>query len=132
MKTIIFFVFVLVGALALTKESVDKLEPISKECRELNGISEDIILKVRRGEAVNEPKLKNHILCVSKKTGLATETGETNVEILRTKLRKVSESDNEVNNIIQKCVVKKITPEETAFEIFACLRKIKPNFSPVN
>ncbi|EFA07544.1 odorant binding protein (subfamily minus-C) C01 [Tribolium castaneum] len=132
MKTIICFVFVLAGAWALTKEQIDKLEPISKECRELNGISEDTILKVRRGEAVNEPKLKNHVLCVSKKTGLASETGETNVEVLRTKLRKVSENDDEVNSIIQKCVVKKSTPEETAFEIFVCLRKVKPNFSPAN
>lgn len=116
----------------MTKEQQDKLNQISKECRELNGVSEDTILKVRKGELVNEPKVKNHILCVSKKTGLASESGETNVEVLRNKLRKVCDSDDEVNTIIQKCVVKKDTPEETAFEIFNCLRKTKPTFSPAS
>ncbi|EFA07546.1 odorant binding protein C03 [Tribolium castaneum] len=132
MKFLVCLLFVIVAANALTKEQKEKLDKISKECKNQSGVSQELIDKARTGELINDPKLKAQIYCVSKKAGLATEAGEINMDNLKTKLKKVAANDDEVNKIIQKCVVKKPTPEETAFEVYKCLHANKPNFSVVD
>ncbi|XP_044265392.1 uncharacterized protein LOC123011816 [Tribolium madens] len=132
MKFLVCLLFVIVAVNALTQDQKEKLDKISKECKNQSGVSQELIDKARTGELTNDPKLKAQIYCVSKKTGLATEAGEINMDNLKTKLKKVAANDDEVNKIIQKCVVKKPTPEETAFEVYKCLHANKPNFSVVD
>jgi hypothetical protein len=97
----------------------------------VSGVSQETIDKVRTGVLVDDPKMKKHVLCFSKKTGVATEAGDTNVEVLKAKLKHVA-SDEEVDKIVQKCVVKKATPEETAYDTFKCIYDSKPDFSPID
>jgi hypothetical protein len=116
---------------ALTDEQIQKRNKISKECQQVSGVSQETIDKVRTGVLVDDPKMKKHVLCFSKKTGVATEAGDTNVEVLKAKLKHVA-SDEEVDKIVQKCVVKKATPEETAYDTFKCIYDSKPDFSPID
>jgi hypothetical protein len=133
MKLLLCFAFaaIVIGAQALTDEQIQKRNKISKECQQVSGVSQETIDKVRTGVLVDDPKMKKHVLCFSKKTGVATEAGDTNVEVLKAKLKHVA-SDEEVDKIVQKCVVKKATPEETAYDTFKCIYDSKPDFSPID
>ncbi|KAJ3648070.1 hypothetical protein Zmor_019906 [Zophobas morio] len=117
---------------ALTDEQKKKLDEVSKECKTESGVAQDLIDKARNGELVDDPKLKSQMLCVAKKANLATAAGEINLDVLKTKLKKVAADDAEVDKLVQKCAVKKDSPEETAFEAFKCLHKEKPAFSVVD
>ncbi|RZC40380.1 PBP GOBP domain containing protein, partial [Asbolus verrucosus] len=117
---------------ALTDEQKEKLNKVGKECREQSGVSQELVDKLRNGEYVEDAKLKAQMLCVSKKLGLADDSGNINVETLKTKVKKVVDNDAEVDEIVEKCAVKRDTPEDTAFFTFKCLRENKPKFSPVD
>jgi hypothetical protein len=54
------------------------------------------------------------------------------VDVLRGRVRKVSDNDEETEKIINKCAVKRDTVEETVFNTFKCVMKNKPKFSPVD
>ncbi|RZC42569.1 PBP GOBP domain containing protein [Asbolus verrucosus] len=133
MKLFVFCVLAATVAVhALTDQQKQKLNAYINECKAQTGVSQELIDRGRKGEFVDDPTVKSQILCMMKKIGMATESGEVVVDDIRNKLRKVSENDEEVGRIIQKCVVKLDTPEETAFEVSKCIRQQKPNFSPVD
>jgi hypothetical protein len=62
---------------------------------------------------------------------VAAEAGDTNVEVLKAKLKRVA-SDEEMDKIMQNYVVKKATPEDTAYDIFRCVYNSKPDFTFVD
>ena len=66
-----------------------------------------------------------------KKCGLLNASGDIDVEDVKTKLRKVVDNEDQVNEIVGKCVVDKGSKEETAFFVFRCLRENLPKFTPV-
>ncbi|RZC39145.1 PBP GOBP domain containing protein [Asbolus verrucosus] len=117
---------------ALTDEQKEKLNVYSKECKTQSGVTQDLIERGRNGELVDDLTLKKQIVCVMKKIGMATASGELDVEYIRNRLKKVSGDDEEVERIIKKCVVTRDTPEQTAFEVSKCLLEQKPKFSPVD
>ncbi|RZB39061.1 PBP GOBP domain containing protein [Asbolus verrucosus] len=112
-----------VGVQAMTDEQKEKLRKVGKECKEQSGVSQEFIDKVRKGEFVEDPKLKAQMLCVSKKVGLTDDSGNVNVEALRTKVMKVAHNDTDVDKIVEICTVKKDTPEDTAFFTYKCFCK---------
>ena len=63
-----------------------------------------------------------------KKTGVISESGDINIDVVKTKLKKVNASDETVNAVEQQCVVKKDTPAVTAFEFTKCIYSKQPNF----
>jgi hypothetical protein len=116
----------------LTEEQIEKLNKISKKCQNESGVSQEVITKARNGDWEDDSKLKRQAVCVAKKTGLVTESGEIVVDLWREKVRKVSDDDEETEKIINKCAVKRDTVEETVFHTFKCVMKNKPKFSPVD
>lgn len=126
------FIFVSSFLKGLNEEQTEKLNKLSKECRALSGVSQDTISNARNGNFEDDPKLKEQILCIAKKVEIMTESGEVNNEVLRRKLRKVADSDEEAEKVFNKCATKKSTPGETAYETIKCIIKNKPKFSPVD
>ncbi|CAH1363856.1 unnamed protein product [Tenebrio molitor] len=122
----------LVTVQAITLEQAETMYKIGSKCQNEPGVSQDIVNRARNDDWEDDPKLKQQILCVSKKLGLATESGEMVVDSWRSGLRKVSINDEEVERIVNECVVKKDTPEETAFNAVKCVHKKKPTFSPLD
>jgi CRISPR/Cas system CSM-associated protein Csm2 small subunit len=122
----------LVTVQALTEAQIEKLNKISKKCQNESGVSQEIITKARNGDWEDDPKLKRQVFCVARNAGLATESGEVVVDVLREKVRKVTDNDEETEKIINKCAVKRDTVEETVFNTFKCVMKNKPKFSPVD
>ncbi|EFA07545.1 B1 protein [Tribolium castaneum] len=128
---VIFILVAIIGAHGLSEQQTEKLNQLSKECRALTGVSQETITNARNGNFEEDPKLKLQVLCIGKKVGIMNESSQIDENVLKAKLRKVSDNDEEVNKIYNKCAVKKPAPEETAFETIKCVMKNKPKFSPV-
>nr|AJM71485.1 odorant-binding protein 11 [Tenebrio molitor] len=121
-----------VTAQTLTDEQKAKWKKWREECREETGVSSEGINQLRTNHFDNvDDKIKAQSLCFGRKSGLINESGDVLADQIKIKLKRVAVDDDEVDRIIKKCVVKKDTPEETAFQTFKCLREEKPKFSPV-
>lgn len=111
---------------------MNKIEPISKQCREETGATLEQVNKIRSNAVFeDDPKLKKHVLCVAKKTGQVSESGTINVEGIKNNLKKVGTSDETIAEI-EKCLLEKDTAEETAFQVMKCVFDRQPNFSPAD
>ncbi|KAJ3619240.1 hypothetical protein MTP99_004939 [Tenebrio molitor] len=109
-----------IAAQALFDQQIQKRAKVRKECKELTEVTQESINEAHSGVVSVDPKLKKYIRCFSKKTGVATEADDNNVEVLKAKLKRVA-NDEEMDKMVQKCVVKKVTPEATAYDIFRCV-----------
>jgi hypothetical protein len=119
-------------AQTLTDEQKANWKKWSDECREETGVSAEGINQLRTNHFDNvDDKIKAQSLCFGRKSGLINEAGDVLADQIKIKLKRVAVDDKEVDKIANKCVVKKDTPEETAFETFKCLREQKPKFTPV-
>lgn len=104
----------------LTDEQKAKVQAISKECREKSGVKEELILKARKGEFIDDPKLKEHLLCFSKKIGFQNEAGELQPEVIKAKIgADIPAAD--FQKAAEKCnSLKRTAPEQTAFDVLKC------------
>jgi hypothetical protein len=114
----------------LTDKQIQQLQKHTKVCRAETGVSLELIAKARNGDFADDLKLKEHFLCVGKRFGLATESGQIDLHVLRSRVRKATASEEETDNIVSKCVVKKDTPRETFFELSKCIHVNLPDFAP--
>jgi hypothetical protein len=114
----------------LTDKQIQQLQKHTKVCRTETGVSLELIAKARNGDFADDLKLKEHFLCVGKRFGLATESGQIDLHVLRNRVRKATASKEETDNIVSKCVVKKDTPRETFFELSKCIHVNLPDFAP--
>jgi DNA phosphorothioation-dependent restriction protein DptG len=69
---------------------------------------------------VDDPKLREYVFCVLKKISFMNEHGDLQIDTIRSKVKPVSRSKNEAKELVDKCVVKKETPQVTAYEMVAC------------
>jgi hypothetical protein len=76
-----------------------------------------------KGGWEDDAKLKQQVLCMSKKHGQITESGELVLDVWRSWVKKVGAKHEEDEKILNECVVKKDTPEETMFNAFKCVQK---------
>ncbi|XP_063918198.1 B2 protein-like [Zophobas morio] len=118
---------------ALSPEQEKKLDKISDECKSESHISTETINKVRETQKFEDiPTTRKHIFCILKKTGVVSESGDINIDTIKTKLKKVDASDETLNAVEQECAIKKQTPEATAFELTKCIYSKQANFSPAD
>jgi hypothetical protein len=75
-----------------------------KKCQNETGVSDKVLSKIRNRQWEDDPKLKQQVLCLSKKKEVIT-------------------NDEEVEKIVNECIVKKDTPEETTFNAVKCVQK---------
>lgn len=105
---------------ALTDEQKNKIREYSKECQEKSGVTTELIQKARKGEFVDDPKLKDHLLCFAKKAGFLSETGEVQGNVIKAKIE-ADVGAEEATKVTEKCgALKAATPQQTAFDVFKC------------
>ncbi|XP_068912167.1 B1 protein-like [Tenebrio molitor] len=117
-------VTLLVAVQTITPEEDAKvIHKIQAKCQNETGVSDELLTKSLNRQWEDDPKLKQQVLCVSKERGLVTESGELVVDAWRTTVAKVIANDKEAEKIVNECVVKKDTPEETTFNAMKCAQK---------
>lgn len=94
---------------------------------EESGISMDLVLKLKKGEYVDDPKVKEQLFCFSKKVGFQNEAGEMQMENIKKHLMELNKDEARTKEIMDKCLVKKATPQETVFEVSKCMHSFAPD-----
>ncbi|CAH1114507.1 unnamed protein product [Psylliodes chrysocephalus] len=120
-------IVIFVGLLALigTGECIpDELKAhimeLQKICFAEVGSSEELVMKALKGESLDDPKLKAHVLCFSKKIGFLDAEGNLNISTIKEKLKMVFEDDKKVDEVVVSCAKTEATPEDTALSTFKC------------
>ncbi|XP_044263056.1 uncharacterized protein LOC123010318 isoform X1 [Tribolium madens] len=108
-------------------EEREKMKKWTHECIQESGVTSEVLQQLRSEKKVDDPKLKEYTFCTFKKNGFMTEDGELQYDIIKSTLKKVSGSEEEANKVINDCVVKKSTPQETAYETVDCWYRYKRN-----
>ncbi|RZC37080.1 PBP GOBP domain containing protein [Asbolus verrucosus] len=127
MRAIIIAVaLAVVGVQALTDEQKEKIKAYHKDCSAESGVDQDLISKARKGEFVDDAKLKEHLFCFSKKAGFQNDAGDIQEDVIRTKLNAELKDLDATNKLITKCAVKKDTPQQTAFDTIKCYYENTP------
>lgn len=116
---VIFGISIYVNA-QLIEEIKQKIAANAKECITETGVDTELIKQARQGTFSDDPILKTFAFCMSKKSGFQNEAGEVQTDVLRTKLSQVLNSPEKANELIEKCLKKEKTPEDTAFETYKC------------
>ncbi|KAJ8970112.1 hypothetical protein NQ317_019658 [Molorchus minor] len=129
MKIIVVCVISLMGLVQagiLNDEQKAKIIEFDKECRKETNLDDDVAQKAKNGEYVDDPKLKKQFFCFNKKAGFQNESGDFQVDFIKSKLNDITKDEQITNNLINKCLVKKSTPEDTAFEAIKCFHQMSP------
>jgi hypothetical protein len=111
---------------ALTDEQKEKIKAYHKECSAQSGVDQELISKARKGDFTDDPKLKEHLFCFSKKAGFQNDAGDIQKDVLKTKLNAELKDEAATDKLIEKCAVKKATPQETAFDTIKCYYENSP------
>lgn len=72
------------------------------------------------GIFVDDPKLKTQFFCISKKLGFQNEEGEIKLEPLKKRVNGILNDAEKTDEILEKCAVKKSTPDDTAYDALKC------------
>nr|AXO78395.1 odorant binding protein 17 [Xylotrechus quadripes] len=119
-------IFGAVQAGIITDEQKAKIIEFGKQCLEETHADEALVRKAANGEYVDDPSLKKHLLCFTKKAGFQNEAGDIQIETVRMKLNAITKNEKMTDDLITKCAVKKDTPEDTAFETLKCFHELSP------
>ncbi|XP_056632620.1 B1 protein-like [Diorhabda sublineata] len=111
----------------LTPEIRAKLIENGKKCYKESGVDMDLILKIKDGVFTDDPKLKEHLFCVNKSFGIQQQNGDFNETIMRGIVEKSGADDKKADELIKKCLVKKDSPENSAFESMKCIHSVIPS-----
>jgi hypothetical protein len=107
----------------ISEEDAIERHMSQEKCQNETGVSDKVLSKIRNRQWEDDLKLKQQVLCLSKKNGLMTESGELVFDEWRNHLKEVITNDEEVEKIVNECIVKKDTPEETTFNAVKCVQK---------
>lgn len=88
-----------------------------------SGVSEESRNRVRNHEYIDDPKLREHAFCMLKKAGFIDSNGDFQVEIIKTKLTENSDHPENVEQLVEKCAVKKDSPQLTSAKFVRCLHE---------
>ncbi|KAJ8932132.1 hypothetical protein NQ314_014913 [Rhamnusium bicolor] len=110
----------------MTKEEEDKVMSYHKECLEESKVDEALALQAKNGKYVDDAKLKKHLFCVNKKIGFQNEAGDLQIDFIKSKINAIIKDDGLTNEVVNKCNIKKDTPEDTAFETLKCFHQFAP------
>ncbi|KAJ8924163.1 hypothetical protein NQ315_006947 [Exocentrus adspersus] len=107
----------------LTLEQLRKLKTHREECLKESGADPEVVSNARRGNAVDDPKLKEHLLCMFKRIGFLNDEGQLQKDVLKRKLVDVIKEEELADKLIAECVIQGETPQATAFNSFKCFFK---------
>ncbi|XP_019866398.1 B2 protein-like [Aethina tumida] len=130
MKFFITFVaLAVIGAKAasLSEEQKQKLISYHKECQAQSGVENLTIEDAKAGKYRDDPKAKEHLLCVSKKVGLQNEAGELQNDVITEKLTKLLGNAELAQSLVAKCATAQATPQDTAYSVLKCYHENTPD-----
>nr|AXO78385.1 odorant binding protein 7 [Xylotrechus quadripes] len=117
---------VLVAEAGLTDEQKQKLIAHHKECGAQSGVDNELVTKARKGEFIDDPKLKEHLFCVAKRIGFLNEAGVIQEQLLKSKLSAALGDEALAQKLVSECAIKKDTPQDTAYETVKCYFEKSP------
>lgn len=104
-------------------EEKDKLLAVTSNCIKSTGVNEEYVLKGRKGEFVEDPKLEEYYFCVFKALNFINDAGELNMEALKARIP--SNADQEkASQLLAKCKDSKgDTPQKTSYLAHKCYKE---------
>jgi len=97
---------------------------VFKECQKDNAthVEPSVLKKLKKNRPVDLPdNFGLHKICVVQGAGYIKEDGTINEALLRKRVTKKAEEDQDVEAIVTECKVPKDTREETAINLEKCL-----------
>lgn len=117
-----YFFFVKKGA-ALEGDAKEKLVAVTKQCIQSTGVNEELVLKGRKGEFVEDPKLIEYYYCVFKTLDFINDAGVLNEQALREKLP-INADKEKADALFAKCAaIKGDSPQKTAYLAHKCYKE---------
>ncbi|XP_072394786.1 B2 protein-like [Diabrotica undecimpunctata] len=110
----------------MTPEIKAKVLEIGRSCMEESGADLEMIIKLQQGEFSDDPKLKKQFLCMNKKIGVQKENGDIDEAVIKERINQITNDAKRTEELMKKCLIKKATPEESAFESYKCLYNEAP------
>lgn len=107
---------------ALEGDEKEKLLAVTNKCKEATKVDEELVLKGRKGEFVEDPKLIEYYFCVFKALNIINDAGELNEESIRKVLPKNADKAK-ADALMAKCNVKGDTPQKTAYLAHKCYKE---------
>nr|QGW50304.1 odorant-binding protein 9 [Chouioia cunea] len=124
---VIVFALCIAGAFAgLTDQQIVKLREYKIGCLAETGVSEDVVNKLKVGEAVVfDEKLNCFSACILKKVGIMRPDGSIDEQVARDKLPKDWPQDK-VDHVVNACKVQVGKDScETGGKVLGCLAKTR-------
>ncbi|KAJ8924162.1 hypothetical protein NQ315_006946 [Exocentrus adspersus] len=114
-------------AVEITQEQKAKLDKYREECKQQSNVDVEILKKMREGVFTDDPKLKEFLLCVSKKAGFQNEAGEVQQDVIVEKLGHAMSDEEKAKKLIEKCGTQEGSPAGVVFKVVKCLYDSTPN-----
>ncbi|XP_030764827.1 uncharacterized protein LOC115889048 [Sitophilus oryzae] len=110
-----------------TQEEKVKLKQIHDDCVKETGIDKSVLLEIiKKKEYPDNEKLKEHLLCSSKKLKFMTEDGNIDKDFISKTLIAKFKQEKIVDDIVKTCAVTKSNLLDTAFEMIKCFHQYAP------
>jgi hypothetical protein len=122
MKLLLCLVVIGLVVAAYAETPLEKVRKHSDSCRSQSGVSDDVLARARKGENLDDPKLKENSFCALKKGGFIDTSGDFQVKTMKTKFKQNYDHPEKVDDLVAKCAVKKDTPQDSSSGFFKCLR----------
>lgn len=104
--------------------SPEKISEYRSGCIAQTKVDPERANQLRTGGFVDDDlKLKQYAACILKKLGIQNEDGSINHDILK---KILVGNEKEVQDLVEKCLITKPTPEETAYESYKCVYQNSP------
>nr|WJJ63272.1 odorant binding protein 14 [Pachyrhinus yasumatsui] len=118
----VFALFALTQVQSQTDKQKELLAQHYKQCLEISKVDQTILQKARIGEFANDPKLKEHILCVTRKIGFQNDAGELQREVIKRKLKEAVKGDEaKAKVLMEACAIANPDPKAQAYNAFKCI-----------
>ncbi|XP_018565058.1 B1 protein-like [Anoplophora glabripennis] len=108
------------ATLDITSEQKAKLDEYKDECKKQSGVNVEILKKLPEGEFPEDPKLKEFLFCVSKKTGFQNDAGEIQQAVIIEKLGKALKDPAKAKELTEKCTNQEGSPSEITYKFVIC------------
>lgn len=105
-------------------ELKQKLQGMHETCVAETGVSADSLSAAMTGNFPDDPTLKEHVFCMSKKFGFQNGDGQLQVDTISGMISTYV-PDPTISESLMKCVVQRDTPQNTAIELAKCAYQIK-------
>lgn len=110
----------------LSDEQAAKLKEHRKICLDQTVVDAGKIEAARKGQFVDDAKVKDYLVCVSKRMSFLNDAGNLQHPVLKAKVGAVFEDQNLADKLDAECAVEKTTPQETIFELAKCYYEKNP------